>query len=971
MSEQKLIPRDFIADLLDRVDITTVISGRVQLERKGKNYSACCPFHDEKTPSFSVSEEKQFYYCFGCGATGNAINFLMEYERVTFPESVEILANMIGIEVPKQVRSDAEVAREQEKKNLYALMQDASEFYQHELRLHPDREVAVNYLKARGLDGATAKIYGVGFAPPGWDNLLKALPANGHSKQMMIDGGLLVDQDGKIYDRFRNRITFPIIDLRGRVIGFGGRVLNDEKPKYLNSPETSIFYKNYELYGLYQAKQANSVLSRLLVVEGYMDVISLAQFGITYAVATLGTACNEHHLFKAFKHTNEIVFCFDGDAAGVAAARRALNASLTSMSDGRIIKFLFVPEGDDPDSLIRKIGTEEFERLIESACTLDSYLFDVAGEGLHLDTLEGRAALSKKAVAMINLLPRGVYRELVFDQLAIRTGLSRDALNTLLLTEVEYSFDSLDSPPDYSDIPLPSDDYAQALSPDPSVNSAAPTIENLLQRYALIEPDGKVWDSHAKKIIKTGAFKNIVRPKMYKDWVEHEKRRTVLLDDVQVQVAAAQKKGRGGLGEALNRYVYLNPSDTVWDRVTRTVVAVSHLKIAIADCFAMWVSHPEREEIPVRNFVFDPTQQVDPGTHINQFRGIALLPEKNDKRCERIVTMMMMLCNNDLQVFRWLRRWLAYPLINIGAKMETAVLCHSEVHGSGKSYFFDVVMRSIYGEYSRTVGQAQLEGQYNDWMSKVLYCVYEEVLSRREKHAHTGTIKQTITGKTVRIEKKFMSGWEESNHMNSVFLSNEILPLPVEPSDRRFLVVWPETKLYESLQRGVDEDLKNGGAAAFYQFLLDTPMQVDGEEYPFDEHTKPPMTEAKERLIEHGRPVWEVFYNDWARGGLTHNGIPVPYCSIRTGDLFSMYEAWCSKNKEHCMGQHKFSSFISAKLKKRPDLHYSFMSSRGKATFFIVGKCPEGKSQEEWLGACVNEFERIFAVSTASGQQAA
>lgn len=518
-----------------------------------------------------------------------------------------------------------------------------------------------------------------------------------------------------------------------------------------------------------------------------------------------------------------------------------------------------------------------------------------------------------------------------------------------------------DGPPDYGDIPPPDDSgFPVDGSPGPSLNVEQLSLESLLTRYALIDPDGKVWDSFSKKIIKAGAFKNIVRPKIYKEWLEHEKRRTVLLDDVEGEAAAAQKRGRGGLAEALNRYVYLNPSDSVWDKQTRELVAVSHLKIAIADCFGAWVAHPDREEIPMRNLVFDPTQRCNTQTHINQFRGLALRPDDNVDKCRNIIAMLMGLCNKDPVVFRWLRRWLAFPLINIGAKMETSVLCHSDVHGSGKSYFFDVVMRSIYGEYSRTVGQAQLEGQYNDWMSKVLYCVYEEVLSRSQRYSHTGTIKQTITGKTVRIEKKFMSGWEESNHMNSVFLSNEVLPLPVEPSDRRFLVIWPETKLYEDLQRAVDQDLKNGGAAAFYRFLLNTKLQDEDEPYPFDEHTKPPMTEAKSRLIEHGRPIWEVFYNDWANKALVHNSYEVPYCCVRISDLYQLFQAWCKLNNEHGMGAHKFSSFISSKLKKRSDLHYKWQSCSGKSAFYIVGQQPSDKTQEEWLGACAWEFQRIL-----------
>lgn len=568
-----------------------------------------------------------------------------------------------------------------------------------------------------------------------------------------------------------------------------------------------------------------------------------------------------------------------------------------------------------------------------------------------------------------------------FNDLQVAEGLGavRSQLETALegnpvvyeLPTPDFPLDN--SPPDYGDIPLPAEDYIPPNdgSPEPSLTAQQLSLDDLLNRYALIDPDSRIWDSLQKKIIKAGAFKNIVRPAMYKEWLEHEKRRTVLLDDVAAEFSNAQKRGRGGLAQSLNRYVYLNPSDSAWDKQERQIVALSHLKYAIADCFDMWVKHPDREEIPHKNLVFDPTQQCDTKTHINQFRGLAIKPSDDLDKCRGIIEMLMGLCNKDMAVFKWLKRWLAYPLINVGAKMETSVLCHSDVHGSGKSYFFDVVMRGIYGEYSRTVGQAQLEGQYNDWMSKVLYCVYEEVLSRSQRYSHTGTIKQTITGKTVRIEKKFMSGWEEANHMNSVFLSNEVLPLPVEPSDRRFLVIWPEAKLYERLQRAVDIELKNGGAEAFYRYLLSTSMQDPDEDYPFDEHTKPPMTEAKSRLIEHGRPIWEVFYNEWENLGLEHSNCAVPYCSVRLADLYAIFQTWCKRNNEHGMGAHKFSSFIGSKIKKRTDLHYKIANRNGKASFYIIGQPPEGKTQEEWLGGCVWEFERIFSQSPPDMSEAA
>lgn len=429
-----LIPQSFIDDMLDRLDIVDVVDSRVKLRKTGKNYSACCPFHDEKTPSFTVSPDKQFYYCFGCGASGNALGFVMDYERLSFPEAVESLARLTGLEVPREVQTEAQEKREQEKRSIYTLLEKADGFYQQQLRHHPSKHLAVNYLKNRGLDGKTAKTYSVGFAPPGWDNLLKSLAHNDEDKHLLIEGGMLIhqEQEKKLYDRFRHRIMFPIRDTRGRVIGFGGRVLGDDKPKYLNSPETPVFHKGQELYGLYEARLAYRELPRLLVVEGYMDVVSLAQFGIGYGVATLGTACGPDHLDRAFKYTNEVVFCFDGDKAGRSAAHRALEASLDTMTDGRTVKFLFLPEGEDPDTLVRQIGPEKFERMIELAVPFEDYLFDAVAEGLNIRTMEGRATFSKRAAPLLERLPKGVFRELMFESLATRTGLNRNILQELI-----------------------------------------------------------------------------------------------------------------------------------------------------------------------------------------------------------------------------------------------------------------------------------------------------------------------------------------------------------------------------------------------------------------------------------------------------------------------------------------------------------------------------------------------------------
>ncbi|HEY8940558.1 MAG TPA: DNA primase [Cellvibrio sp.] len=432
-----LIPQSFIDDLLDRLDIVDVVDSRVKLKKTGKNYSACCPFHDEKTPSFTVSPEKQFFYCFGCGASGNALGFVMDYERLSFPEATESLARLAGLEVPREVQTEAQQKREEEKRSIYTLLEKADQFYQQQLRHHPSKHLAVNYLKNRGLDGKTAKAYGVGFAPPGWDNLLKSLAQNDDDKHLLIEGGMLIhqEQEKKLYDRFRHRIMFPIRDTRGRVIGFGGRVLGDDKPKYLNSPETPVFHKGQELYGLYEARLAYRDLPRLLVVEGYMDVVSLAQFGICYGVATLGTACGPDHLDRAFKYTNEVVFCFDGDKAGRSAAHRALEASIECMTDGRTVKFLFPPENEDPDTLVRQIGPEKFERMIELAVPFEDYLFDAVADGLNIRTMEGRATFSKRAAPLLDRLPKGVFRELMFESLATRTGLNRNVLQELVLEQ--------------------------------------------------------------------------------------------------------------------------------------------------------------------------------------------------------------------------------------------------------------------------------------------------------------------------------------------------------------------------------------------------------------------------------------------------------------------------------------------------------------------------------------------------------
>jgi len=425
------IPQAFLDDLLERVDIVEVIDRRVKLRKSGKNYTARCPFHEEKTPSFSVNPDKQFYYCFGCGAGGNALGFLMDYENLDFPRAVEALAGSAGLEVPREPTRGGQdnPEREQSNKALYALMEEVATYYRRQLRQHPQASRAVTYLKQRGLTGEIAKQFDLGFAPPGWHNLLKALGDTPAQQALLKDSGMLVEnEDGKLYDRFRDRVVFPIRDQRGRVVAFGGRVLGDDKPKYLNSPETAIFHKGRELYGLFQARQANRKLERLLVVEGYMDVIALAQHGISNATATLGTATSKTHLERIYRLCPEVVFCFDGDEAGRKAAVRAMEAALPCMEDGRQARFLFLPEGEDPDTMVRGGGAEHFQELVRSAMPLEQFLFESVAEGLNTSSMDGKARLSKQALPYLRQLPEGVYRQLMFQALAQRTGLDLASL---------------------------------------------------------------------------------------------------------------------------------------------------------------------------------------------------------------------------------------------------------------------------------------------------------------------------------------------------------------------------------------------------------------------------------------------------------------------------------------------------------------------------------------------------------------
>ena len=408
------IPDSFIEELLARSDVVELIERRVPLKRSGSEFQACCPFHDEKTPSFTVSPKKQFYHCFGCGAHGSAIGFLMQYEGLEFRDAVEELARAAGLEVPssggkQQQRPDI---------GLYDMLQSCSKFYVEELPKHPE---AVEYLKGRGLSGEICRDFDIGFAPSGWHELITRLGTDNKRLDLLKQAGMLSEGNKGQYDKFRNRIMFPIHDRRGRVIAFGGRALSDDGPKYLNSPETALYHKGRELYGLYLARQRSSRLDHIVVVEGYMDVVALAQFGFKNVVATSGTATTDSQVELLFRSADTLVFCFDGDKAGRQAAWRALEATLPKLREGLQAKFLFLPDGEDPDSMVRKHGETVFAQQVEGASPLSEYFFDHFTAGIDLGSLDGRAKFVEKAQPYIETLPAGGFRDMMINQLESRS----------------------------------------------------------------------------------------------------------------------------------------------------------------------------------------------------------------------------------------------------------------------------------------------------------------------------------------------------------------------------------------------------------------------------------------------------------------------------------------------------------------------------------------------------------------------
>lgn len=424
-----LIPRDFILDLLARTNILDVIGKRVKMKKKGNNYFGCCPFHDEKTASFSLSEKKQIYYCFGCGATGSAVNFLMQYERLSFPEAIEEIASMQGIRVPytdnenNQADPSKQIESRNVRRDLYSLMSKITDFYQQQLALSTSVD-AQKYLEQRGLNAEIIARYKIGYAPNSKQLTFQNIVKNENEVVLYDKAGMSVNNDiGNRYDRFRGRIMFPIRDRQGNVIAFGGRTIFNESAKYLNSPETPIFHKGFQLYGLYEAQETNRNLKQLIIVEGYMDVVSLAQYGIDYAVAALGTATSEEHIKLLFRATDSVIFCYDGDKAGRNAAWRALNVLLPCLIDGKEITFAFLPQDEDPDSYVRKVGKDGFEDYLKKAPNLSEFLFDELLKQVDLKSAEGKAKLSSLAIPLLEQVKAKVFRLNLLQKLGRYLGL--------------------------------------------------------------------------------------------------------------------------------------------------------------------------------------------------------------------------------------------------------------------------------------------------------------------------------------------------------------------------------------------------------------------------------------------------------------------------------------------------------------------------------------------------------------------
>lgn len=496
---------------------------------------------------------------------------------------------------------------------------------------------------------------------------------------------------------------------------------------------------------------------------------------------------------------------------------------------------------------------------------------------------------------------------------------------------------------------------APVPSPAPPSNLAAERdLKYYLDRYAITDPDAKIWDRTACKCVKPIQLKRFMGSKLYGEWESHPDRACIAQDGIDAVEQAAKLRGDEGLSEALNRYVYLNPSSEAWDIHKKLLVPLKDLRNAIAKHFDDWLRHDKRLEIEKEKLVFDPTETVSPDEgYINRFKGFVFEPSEvaEPYKCLHILKMFDQLCNGDKAVLSWLFDWIAYPLQYPGSKMATSVLVHSPVQGAGKSWAFDKIIGGLYGDYSQVFTQNTLEQHYNDYISGCLFGTFEEVFSRNHKYQISGFLKQLISGETFWVEKKFVSGWKEGNYMNCVFLSNEVQPFPVDVYDRRFCVIWPESKLDPELAKSIEFEIANGGLQALYDFFM--MRDLDG----FGKHSKPPSNDAKKQIIDFGLAGWQVFANEWLSGEQEF-----PQCPILVGDLFRLYKRWCNERKDQPLSQHKFTHLIRnlTGIRLRSDVHYAGSHKKGRFVIPDAAKRPENKNQNEWFGECVVEIRKIL-----------
>jgi len=577
---------------------------------------------------------------------------------------------------------------------------------------------------------------------------------------------------------------------------------------------------------------------------------------------------------------------------------------------------------------------------------------DVATEGNPGRAAAERAARESSGVVMLPVFSGGVSGT-DWNDLHVESGLA--AVREQLLAPVPVSA------PAEASRTHPAESAPEAVQPaeKPSVAPLTSTGDagdewnaaKLLQRFAMIYGETKVFDIHRQQVMKFAALAGLVGKKLADGWKNDPAKKQIDPEDVEQLLTA---KGAGGKVKGLvERYVLLHGTSQAWDVQDKKYMPQSALKMALGSSYQIWENSPERRVIRAENLVFDPMQKADPATHINTFTGLPMKPAESPEKAQPILDLLFWLVNDDRDAYDWIVKWLALPLQQVGAKMRTAILMHGVQQGAGKSLFFGEIHRRIYGnEYSAVVGQHQLDGSYTEWRSRMLFCLFEEIFSNATKYSHMGTVKHMITGPTQRIEKKFASGWEEKNHMNVVFLSNENQPLPVEPMDRRLLVIWPDRKLDPAVTERIKAVLDDGGVEAWYRYLLD--IDLTG----FDEHTEPPMTSAKQRLIDYGLPSWEVFRRDWQAGRLRY-----PYISCKTEQLYAAYKQWCHDSGEgSVLSRNKLTAIFVPYLRRKENVHYLSGAGSKKATFFVVGE-PEDETAEKWFGKCVEEFERSLSTN--------